>query len=439
MKRLRRAVVGLLVPLLLPSLLLGPVFAEDPIGSGEVRLVPAQGGRVVFGSGSYSGELSLVASAAGLGLVERQTVDGYLAGIREVPFSWPAEALQAQAIAARTYLAWTLRRGRSEAGMTYGFDICASTRCQVYRGAGVVDGPAGSRWLAALDATSDQILIFDDAPAQALYSASHGSSSRGVEEIWGGGGLPYLVRVDSPERGVSPFDSWTVEMPAEVFAQVLRANGVSVGFDIQDVFVSAVPGSRSTMRIVSSAGNTTLPLTTVRAAFNIHGPALYPGLFPGDRNDGRRLPQSVPSYSFSTRFTPEPEPVGSRELLPPGDLPEHGIVEFAGQGWGHGVGMSQWGAFAMAETGAGAGDILAHYYRGLEPQESRDLLPPEVFVGLAWDERVIEFAVVGEVAMVTAGGPPVSLAEGRWIALQRDGAVVIFAVPLLTSARVTPR
>ena len=407
--------------------------AFHPVGAGaseppptEVVLVPAPGSRVEFGDGSYAGALTIVLRPGGLGLVEEQTVDGYLAGIREVPFSWPDETLRAQAIAARTYLAWTLQRGRSRTGAEYGYDICASTQCQVYRGRGVVDGPDGGRWLDALVTTESLILVHDGLPAQALYSSSHGPESRGVEEVWGGDGLPYLVRVASPEEGVSPFDSWTVEMPTEIFAQVLRSGGVFVGPEVKGVTVRAAPGSVSVLRIESAAGVTTLPLTTVRAIFNIHGPARYPGLFPTDRNDGRRLPQSVPSYSFTAELVGWETP--PTDLLAPGERPEEGLVRFMGAGWGHGVGMSQWGAYAMGSDGADAGAILAHYYGGLTPQPAGDLLPATVAVGLAAGRSEIEFEVVGEVALVVPGRPSAILTEGRWRAERHDGGIALFAV-----------
>lgn len=393
-----------------------------------VTLQPDDGGRVVYRGGSYAGDLAVVARVGGLGLVERQTVDGYLSGIREVPFSWPDEALEAQAVAARTYLAWTLQRGRSSAGRTYGFDICASTRCQVYRGVGVAEGPNGDRWLAALGSTEGEILVHEGAPAQALYSASHGSLSRGVEEIWGGSGLPYLVRVSSPEIGVSPYDSWRIDMSTEIFAQVLRTGGVAVGAEIVSVTVTAEPGVVSSMRIESDSGVTTLPLTRVRAIINVHGPQLFPGVFPGERNDGRRLPQSVPSYSFGSELVGGSVERSEHDLLAPGEFPERGQVVFSGEGWGHGVGMSQWGAYAMAEGGADFSDILAHYYGGLGPQTAGPLLPAQVDVGLTWDQDTIEFDVVGMVRFLIDGRPAAVLDEGRWRASVVDGGVVLTAV-----------
>ncbi len=59
-------------------------------------------------------------------VVERVQPEDYLLGIQEVPFSWHEEALKTQVVAARTYLAWTLARGRAGSGATYGFDICAT-------------------------------------------------------------------------------------------------------------------------------------------------------------------------------------------------------------------------------------------------------------------------------------------------------------------------
>lgn len=421
--RLVRAMLGVL----LATLVVSPVHADDAPPS-EVRLVPEAGARILFGGGSYSGEMTIVARPGGLGLVESQTVDGYLSGIREVPFSWPDETLRAQAIAARTYLAWTLQRGRSATGAEYGYDICASTACQVYRGQGVVEGPDGERWLAALDATTSQILIDEGVPAQALYSASHGPESRGVEEIWGGDPIEYLVRVASPEAGVSPYDSWTIEMPAEIFRQVLGSGGVAVGPSLRDVSVSAAPGSLSVMRIESDAGVTTLPLTSVRAIFNVHGPARYPGLFPSDRNDGRRLPQTVPSYSFTTEFIDTGELPFTHDLLAPGERPEPALVRLRGAGWGHGVGMSQWGAYAMGVDGASAAAILAHYYGGLSPEDAGDLLPAEVAVGLAVGRDAIEFEVVGTVVFTVPDRPAAVLTEGRWRAEPVAGGILIVAV-----------
>ena len=106
-----------------------PALAED-----TVTLQPADGTEFEVDGRSYAGTLTIASSSSGLALTETTSVDDYLAGIKEVPFGWPKEALAAQVVAARTYLANTLRNGRSERGRRYGYDICASSACQVYVG-----------------------------------------------------------------------------------------------------------------------------------------------------------------------------------------------------------------------------------------------------------------------------------------------------------------
>ena len=152
-----------------------------------------------------------------------------------MPFSWPEAALNAQAIAARTYLAWTLVRGRIGDQRRYDYDICATQLCQVYVGAGAADLADGERWLAAVADTSGEILIHEGRPAQTLYSSSAGTRTRANQDIWGGVPKPYLQPVDSPEEGVTPYEQWTVEFPTDVFGRILRGGGYDVGGSIDAV------------------------------------------------------------------------------------------------------------------------------------------------------------------------------------------------------------
>jgi peptidoglycan hydrolase-like amidase len=103
-----------------------------------VELVPAPGTILSYEGRFYTGRLRVSGHAGGLAVVETVTLDQYLLGIREVPFAWHKEALRAQVVAARTYLAWTLQGGRSINGRRYDYDICATTACQVYSGSGWV-------------------------------------------------------------------------------------------------------------------------------------------------------------------------------------------------------------------------------------------------------------------------------------------------------------
>lgn len=381
----------------------------------RVELVPAPGTEFAVDGRTYGGTLSLSWHRNGLALVEDVALDDYLAGIREVPLSWPMETLEAQAVAARTYLAWTLSRGRSADGRTYGFDICATTQCQVYAGTGVVRDPDGERWLDAIAATQNEILVYGGEPAQTLYSSSAGSRTRPVQDIWGGEGKPYLVAVDSPEAGVTPFESWTLTVDMEVMRRIFAAGGIFIGSDVRSIELDQPPEGQGPSSVVveSDTGRVAIPATTVRARFNNSGPRLYPGLFPALRPDGRRWPQAFLSYTFDVAFEPGTDTARTGPL-PPEDLPGVGTVTFTGEGWGHGVGMSQWGAKAMGDRGSTYAEILGHYYGGLTPRDGGAAIPETVRVGLRWGAALIAAGATGIFELRVNGIPAGVYGPGEW-------------------------
>ena len=211
-----------------------PAHAQDDLDDPSVLarrvvLEPQDGTRIEVDGRVYAGSLRVSAHLDGLALVEETTIDNYLLGIREVPFSWEREALEAQAVAARTYLAWTLQRGRSSNGRRYGYDICATVACQVYAGVGGVDGQDGARWKQAVAETDSQILVFEGRPAQALYSSTSNGRTRNVEDVFvGSAPLPYLRAVESDGES-SPFVSWSFIVPESVMEAMLRDRGLLQG------------------------------------------------------------------------------------------------------------------------------------------------------------------------------------------------------------------
>ncbi len=389
-----------------------------------LTLVPAPGTEFVVDDRRYAGVIDVTAHPDGLALVEEVSLDDYLAGIAEVPFSWPAETLQAQAIAARTYLAWTLSLGRSSTAAAHGFDICATDQCQVYAGAGLVDQPDGPRWVDAVAATSGQILVHDGEPAQAMYSSSAGSRTRAIQDIFEAEPKPYLVGAPSPEAEVTPFARWEVEVTTEQFRMIMGAAGHPVGTRIDAIRVRRpARGEGTASVVVRGLDRVVIPVSDVRAAFNAYGAAIYPGTLPAARADGVNLPQAMPSYTFDVEYTAAPVlglPVG----IPRDDLVGVGRVVFVGEGWGHSVGMSQYGAYAMALDGSTAGEILAHYYNGLEAEPGGDLVPERVRIGLDWGVQVLRFTADGpfEVSGDFAGRDIV-LPAGAWRLSWENGLV----------------
>ncbi len=398
-------------PLLLASalLVLLPSVGVEVIE--EVELVPAEGTVIEFGRGQHTGIFEITANDNGMAVVEEISLDAYLSGIREVPTSWPAESLAAQAVAARTYLAWTLHRGRSASGAEYDFDICASTACQVFLG----DAGADAAWRRAVERTAGEILLYEGDPAQALYSSSAGHRTRAVQDIWGGASLPYLQSVESDEAGVTPYERWELTIDTSVLSRVLTAGGYAVGAELTSMEIDQPPEGEGpgTLVVESEEGLTRVPLTAVRGVLNNHGPQLYPGLFPAARPEGGRWPQSILSYTFDVEFE---APVGQPDLplFPPGEAGFPGRATFIGEGWGHGVGMSQWGAKAMADQGASYVEILSHYYGGLEPVQAPDVLPEVVRVGLDWRIWKTTLVSSGSFTLRIGGVDAATLPKGEW-------------------------
>lgn len=389
----------------------------------SVTLVPADGTTLAMGRGGYEGELEISAYPGGLAAVETTTIDRYLAGISEVPASWPAETLAAQAVAARTYLAWTLYRGRTSQGNKYEYDICASQFCQVYRG----PGDSAEDWSAAVGRTGGEILVHEGRPAQALYSSSAGSRTRAVQDVFGGGATPYLQPVNSPELSVTPYRNWELTVSADAFGRIFERGGYNFGDTITSVQIRSdgEGAGQVGVEVHTEQGITVIPVTRFRAIFNVYGPDLYPGLMPAARPTGGRWPQTVLSYTFDVDFEP---PTSIRKaLLPRGDAGVPGVLTVQGEGWGHGVGMSQWGAMAMGTAGESYRSILDLYY-GLTPVDGKDMLPDTVRVGLATEEPVIVVTADGPFELVTAEFERITVGAGEWI-FRRSGQGLVIVAP----------
>lgn len=422
------AIAAALVSLLTAGL--APATAAPPLDVETVELQPLEGSTIRFGTRTYGGTVELHALGDGLVLLEQVTLEDYLAGIAEVPFSWPEAALEAQAVAARTFLARTLSTGRSANGRKYGFDICATTQCQVYIGVGNAAKANGDRWLAAIAATREQILVYEERPALTMYSSSAGERTRAIQDIWGGTPYPYLQPVNSPEVGVTPYEHWVIKLPAEAVRRVLSRAGFDVGTEIRSVTVTG-PGEGlgpERLQISTEQGVTSVQISQVRSIFNNHGTTLYPGLLPARRPSGRRWPQAVLSYTFGASLEGAGNgtvPEYIMALLPLGEVPGDGEVVFEGEGWGHAVGMSQWGAKAMADQGADAAAILSHYYTGLAPVAGGDLVPSQVAVGLDWRAPEVRLTTRGSIQLVVNQVPVGVVVGGEWLFRSTGSGIAI--------------
>jgi stage II sporulation protein D len=308
----------------------------------------------------------------------------YVAGIAEMPRTWPLEALKAQVVAARTY-ALARMDDPDRIGESLGYQICATTSCQVYRGLGVAEGPYGERWRAAVGQTAGQVLLHQGRPADTLYFSTSNGRTYGNDEIFGSSPVPYLRPVTETDDGASPLSEWRVSLPLSDVARFLRAAGRWNPKPVANV-------RRDGPEIVVASGEGTVERIDVqdfRESMNDWAPCLAPSRYPPLDSDGAALPQTIPSRWFSTSV-------------------QGGSVVFEGAGWGHGVGMVQWGAYGKATRGLSYGDILASYYGGLRPVPHS--VPTTIRVGIATGLTSVRLSAIGDVAI--EGRIPV---PGPWL------------------------
>jgi stage II sporulation protein D len=307
-----------------------------------------------------------------------------LKGIAEVPPSWPRAALESQAIAARSYALATTGWDGAQ-GETLKTPICASTSCQVYRGIPVPFDPRVRRWFGAVRRTTGQVLLYEGRPADTVYFSTSNGHTYGNDEVFGSAPLPYLRPVVERDDGASPLSHWRVRLPFDDVARFLLEAGEWPGR--RPISTARLDGSTVTVR--GDGGTRSMDLTTFRDAINTWAPCLEPGRYPPSP-----LPVTLPSQWMSMTS-------GRDAALA------------VGRGWGHGVGMVQWGAYGRARRGLSASAILAYYYGGLRPEPFPEpgLIHVRVASGLT-AIRVVPSAAGATVDGETLVGRSVTLAGG---------------------------
>jgi len=196
--------------------------------------------------GSYRGALRLHRDDGRTILaVNELGLESYLQGVvaAEMPSTWSAEALKAQAVVARSYALRSLRPDRV-------FDVYADVRSQAYRG---VAGEAATS-VAAARATRGLAVRYGVGIAQTFFHSTSGGRTSGYVEGFGGGlPVPYLRPVDDPYDDISPLHTWTVRLTDAEMAKALR--DVRLG-DLEDVKITATgeTGRVSTADVVGEEG-----------------------------------------------------------------------------------------------------------------------------------------------------------------------------------------
>ncbi|HEY8199902.1 MAG TPA: SpoIID/LytB domain-containing protein, partial [Actinomycetota bacterium] len=391
---------------------------DNPTASFRVRArYPAKPGECPVNQpkdlvAAYPGMLEVGRGSDGrLFVVTELTFPQYLKGIAEVPAQWPLEALKAQVVAARTYAMAHLNPSTAEA-RDLGYDLCSTDACQVYRGLQVERGPWGDQWAKAVDQTQDEILEYQDKPATTFYSSTSNGHTYSNADIFGGAPLPYLKPIIENDDKESPTSSWTVRMPLGDLAETLRRSGAWGAGPLEAV---SLEGDKVTLSGAGASG--ALTLDSFRNRLNHDAVCLEPKRYPTPATVGKgNLPQVVPSKWMTLRQ-------------------EGSSIVMDGRGWGHGVGMVQWGAKGKAERGMRYADILAAYYGGLRPTKTAEPDRIRILIAKGVEELTIEPDGPVHAEGTTLRGGPVVIRGGQSMTVDR-GAPVATALSLTNVATV---
>lgn len=273
---------------------------------------------VMLNDSRYRGTFTISSGPRGLEVVNHVPVEQYLYGVlpKEMPNKWDQEALMAQAVASRTYALYIKEKSSEKP-----FDVKATTASQVYGGYNAEARASNS----AVDATRGQVMTYDGRLIIAYFHADSGGHTEDAKNVWNVD-IPYLQGFSDRFSKNRPGGEWVHFLSFDAVRNQLNRYGLDLGW----------------IRTLKPAGNS---------------------------RSGRTLQMKVVSDKGTFVFTSNNFRIKIGETKLKSTLfqikPYRNGIIAKGNGYGHGVGMSQWGANRMARAGFSYRDILKYYYRGI--------------------------------------------------------------------------
>ena len=348
------------------SLVIGPNTIEEPI--------------IIVEKDSYRGYIKLLVNNNELIVINHLYLDHYLYGVvpREMSYTSPMEALKAQAVASRSFALSNINKHIHE-----GFNLCDTEHCQVYGGY-IYERPTTNQ---AIDETNNILIYYNGEVIEALYHSTSSGYTEDSSNVWGGS-LPYLKSVEDHFSLDSPHNNWSFSIKLSDLNEKLMAAGINIG-ELQNIEIMETTSTNKVknLKLIGSLGEeiitgerfriimggTTLKSAwfdikgassnTVNYAYVIDGSSIEPKVIDISKAhivDGNSRRPVTRSGLIRARGD---DGVKNYELnlsIPSNEL----IIE--GSGYGHGVGMSQYGAKKMAEYGYSFEEILKFYYTGVD-------------------------------------------------------------------------
>ena len=281
--------------------------------------VKTDGKTMMIDNRRFRGNFTILADSKSLSVINNIPVEQYLYGVvpKEMPPNWAKEALKAQAVAARTYALYIKDKSADKP-----YDVESTTTSQVYGG---FDSEKKESNLA-VDETRGQVITFDGRLIVAYFHSSSGGHTEDSKNVWSAD-LPYLKGIPDSFSANIPNGEWRFFVSYNDMQNRLNQYGLNIG-QISGLNVAGESPSGRLLGVRVIAKNGTIEL----------------------KSNNFRIKVGATRLKSTLLKTTS----------------DHDGILFTGKGYGHGVGMSQWGANMMARKGFGYQDILKHYYQSVK-------------------------------------------------------------------------
>lgn len=338
------------------------VYFEAFSDKGALALITIEGTRF------RGGATAKRSTGSDMTIINKLPLEEYLYGVvpREMPTSWHIEALKAQAVAARGFAVTSLNKYK-----TLGFNLCNTVNSQVYGGYDVESASTNR----AVDETKGKLVTYNGQPITPYYHSNSGGQTENSENIWSDA-LPYLRGVkDEYSLGVSTA-TWTAVLTGEEIKALLAKEQIDVG-DILDIKVTSVSANGRVLNLVvyGTRGEEAMAKERSRRIFGLRSTwfTVAPNseslvAVRGSEADSITSLNLQGKTVISASGTKKLDNISNIAIYNGKSyksiVSKPGEFVFDGKGFGHGLGMSQYGAKKMAELNHSYEQILMHYYTG---------------------------------------------------------------------------
>ncbi len=329
----------------------------------------------------YRDYIRLVSKNNEIFVINHVNLENYLYGVvpAEMPATFHIEALKAQAVASRSFALSNIKKHSAE-----GFNLCDTTHCQVYSGF-EYERPSTN---LAVDETKDIFAYYNGKVIEAIFHSTSSGFTEDSVNVWGGD-LPYLKSVEDSFSSESPYSIWNFSININELNNNLVSSGINIG-DLQGIEVidATSTGKVNKVKIIGTKGEKTIGGTEFR---NLVGATKFKSSWfsikGGNANSSSSQVYVISGDTFKpqtidtskayiidgkekktvTRSTVN-RAIGKDRVESIGEFYPVSSSEIVieGKGFGHGVGMSQFGAKKMAELGYDFEEILKYYYTGID-------------------------------------------------------------------------